>query len=223
LFRKPGFLPLAYIKGQRSLYTKPLALYFLANFLFFFISDTDAFSTGLYSHMHYQKYKNLATQITNAKIANDDISLEQLTKLFDISVASNSKLFLILFVVLLSFCLVILYPSRKRYYSDHLTFSLSFMSFILFGIFLALPFIVEFTYLMVYKFTGYASGPDYNGNVFSLILLTLIGLYLYPALKRFYGQSVGLTLTKTFFMTILIFPVLLTYRFILFLVTLAMI
>lgn len=55
LVTRPGALTLAYLQGQRKLYTAPLQLFFLANVLFFAmhaVTDAKIFATPLDAHLH---------------------------------------------------------------------------------------------------------------------------------------------------------------------------
>src|SRR3954471_18972981 len=63
---RPGSLTAAYVRGERRRYLAPLALFLLANGLFFAtqsLTGTDVLSTPLESHLRVQDWKDVAQSL----------------------------------------------------------------------------------------------------------------------------------------------------------------
>ena len=221
LLLKPGYLTLEFMKGRRQRYFQPFKMLLFISVFYFIITglDLDRFSYNAQKNKKQTQTSksNITINFNNGdkiidslnKIPTDslkkiieDKSIDNLLKddtkasrfdryLYKLAVKFKmngaekfvkelnhyiSKL-LFLLIPLFALLLKILYIRRKRKYFEHLVFSLHFHSFI-FMLFI----LVEFISLLI--------------NKMQIIYAPLIFIYLFVALKIFYGQSVFKTLMK---------------------------
>lgn len=223
LFTRPGFLAKEYIEGKRNLYTKPIALFFIANILYFLFPPVDTFNSSLRSQLNAQRYSSFAQETFDKKLATDGRSLEALTLVYNKKSTEISKSILLLFALLLSLPLLLIFPGKKQFYFNHIIFSINFMSFLILGVFFAA---VYLTYLLLYilGLTGIdISGFNVNDWYITGSMTLVIFAYLFIALRRVYEQKRWIIALKSLLVVFSIFLVLTAYRFILFIFTLALI
>jgi len=210
LFTSPGFLTAEYVKGRRVSYLPPVRIYLVASVLFFLsltlsnmipdvqeseffkeITETGSLDTALDSALT-AKEKSLSKDglfsdnsglvpidpdSTNSgmtiSLGEGQYDVEQGDFLSDFSDNFAKMMFLLLPVAALQ--LKVLYWRRKKLYIEHLIFSLHVHAFI----FSLLILTVIFNYKIVMWF---------------VIIASLV--YIYMAMKNYYGQSYPKTAAK---------------------------
>lgn len=210
LFTKPGELTREYMQGRRIGYLSPVRLYLVASVLFFLLLSLKAALPGMRYNELMDKLNNpentgstpekvleekltpvpqdtlepresrltLARSDTSGtnvsiKLGTNNYNLDQSDFLADFMDNFAKVMFLLLPVA--AFQLKILYFRRKKLYLEHLIFSLHVHAFI-------------FSLLIVSVIL------DYTWVMRGIIIISLI--YLYLAMKRFYGQSHPKTISK---------------------------
>ena len=223
LFTRPGFLALEYVDGRRNLYTKPIALFFIINILYFLFPGVDTFNSTLHSQLNGQRYSGFAQEMFDQKLAEDDRSKEVLTVAYNKKSTEISKSILLLFAFLFSFPLVVIFPGKKQFYFNHLIFSINFTSFLILGMFfVAIYLMYAVVYLLGIAGVDVSGFNINNGYITGATLLILLG-YLFFALRTFYQQKSWIIAIKALFVVLSIFLVLIAYRFILFLITITLV
>ncbi len=190
LIVNPGFLTNEYIQGRRVRYIPPLRMYVTISLLAFlmlainkpgrtqFQSDSTEISSSELAEIQKDIAESYAQPSTNEVITVEDAFWDTF---FD---STLPKLFFVM-VPLYGLIQALLYRRQKRYYMEHLIFSLHFHSFV---------FVVLLLYMLVssYLSAGHAS--------FNRVLMTTLSggilAYLFFALKRVYGQNYGKTTVK---------------------------
>lgn len=216
LLFKPGFLAKEYIDGRRNLYTKPLALFFIINLVYFLAQPVDTFYTGLYSQAKYQTYSSITIKTVKSKMAKDDISFKELAAKYDKAAVDYSKTLLILIVFLFTIPLGILFWSRKQYYFNHVIFSLSYISFVIFGLMIVLAALGRLIWETVAAIRDVEPSFDVNSAGSSGVLLGLLFLWLVFGLRRFYQQKYLYIIPKALALMASTVAVVIGYRFIMF-------
>lgn len=126
---RPGELSAAYMEGRRVKYMRPVAFFFLANFIYFAIPIFQTFNTPLNGQMHHMPYSALAKGLVESKMAATGLSLESFTARYDPASSSNAKLLLVLMVFILVLPIGLLYLRKQRYMSAYVTVAFEMMSF----------------------------------------------------------------------------------------------
>lgn len=106
LLGRPGFLTLAYIRGQRKPYIGPVPLFLLANVMFFAtesLTGGSVFTTPLQSHLKTQPWSAIAEPLVSHRLETLKTTLDVFTPNFNRAVARNARSFIMLMA--LSFAL----------------------------------------------------------------------------------------------------------------------
>lgn len=218
LFFKPGVLPKRYLEGYRKAFVPPLSLFLLVNLIYFLLNPFDTLNSHLNSQLAYQPYSELIYDYGVQQMESSTWSNEVYTEKYNARSLAISKSMILIFPLLFSFPLWLLFYRKTRYLFDHLMLALSYMTFILLGLLLLMPALIKgILYLMAQL--GQSVQFDWNGLLATVLLFGLIGLYLFFTLKHFYKQTNGATLLKTVVLIPAFVGVLFAYRFILFFVT----
>lgn len=196
---KPAFLSLEFISGRRIRYINPIQLFIFSSFLFFLVNSIMILKEETDLGLVTISDKGNKTRVDSLKIEKSDslyiIRDGQETDTLDNSyvgefvkrgqdfnsldaAARNEKVSksfsYAVFLLLPLFALYLgwFFRRKKRHYLENIIFSLHFHAFY----FIAGIFVLLFDRLL-------------TGNIDNLMLLTLVGIYLLVAVKRFYAFS----------------------------------
>lgn len=219
LFLKPGFLSREYVEGRRNLYTKPIALFFIINILYFLFPGVDTFNSTLHSQLKGQQYSAFAQRLFDEKLKNDDRSEEVLEAEYNKKSTEISKSILLLFVFLFSLPISLLFAGKKQFYFNHLIFSLHFTSFLILGTCFVAVYLMYLVLYFLWMLGVDVDDFDINNTYLMGSMALLILIYVFLALKRFYQQKTWVIAIKSALVLFSVFPVLIAYRFLLFLLT----
>ena len=126
LFTKPGFLTAEFSAGRWRRYIKPTTLFILIN-LFFFFAKGGIMNWGANTYIHAAGSR--ATVLVNQKAAERGLTEEEYLREFNRAAreAQHSMFFFAIPIVgLVSFAMF-----RRRYYVEHLVYSIHFHAFLL--------------------------------------------------------------------------------------------
>lgn len=128
----PGFLSREFSEGRRIKYLRPMSLFFLLNLIYFLFPIIQLFSATLRTQLNsfHGKYAVAAIASKMTALGIHDIGSFELV--YDQKTAGLAKMLVILFAVLVSLPLNLIYWTRNRYFSDHVTFSVELVCFNLF-------------------------------------------------------------------------------------------
>ena len=126
---RPGELSAAYMDGRRVKYMRPVAFFFLANFIYFAIPVFQTFNTSLEGHMRYMPYSSWANEQVEQHLERTGETLEAFTVRYAPASANNAKLMLVLMVFLLVLPMTLFYLRKRTYFSAYVTASFELMSF----------------------------------------------------------------------------------------------
>ena len=177
LFTRPGFLTQEFIAGRRTRYMRPFSLFLVACAIFF-LADSIRPISGYDVHQLTAVDKSGQVgaawdRVAKAKHVSREIVMERVQEtLHRASTAAQ-----IFNALAMATMMAILF--HKRYFIEHLVFSLHFLSF---------------TYLGGVLLSPLNATPGYA----SAIVTTLIFMaYLFASMRRIYGQGTAATLFKT--------------------------
>lgn len=194
LFLKPGFLTVQYWEGKRTSYVHPLRL-------FFFITIVMVIIGNAYYHKFEQEIQR--EKIVSSSTSNPDSEEEvkqskaveerlrtALNRTFDY-IAIYLKYISFILMPLYALVFKILFIRRKKFYVDHLIYTMHVQSFvyILISLLLLIPLFIT------------PSARSWWGDVTAIAT----GIYVLISLKRIYQQSWGKTILKSIIATLYIF------------------
>lgn len=215
---RPGFLSKEISEGKRVNYMAPLQLFFVLNLIYFLFPVLQLFNTSLYTQMHLRTHKTLVQKMVYSVVGHDKLALQGYSILYNQKSTSLAKLLIIVFVVLASVPMMIIYRKKNRYFTDHLTLSLELTSFNL-----AMNAILLSVFLMIVNKILHwtqAGWEKYLDDFTLTLIFVLTNVYfLFRAGRTFYQQQGKILLLKVVLGMLGLFVALEAYRLILFLVT----
>jgi len=221
LFTRPGFLTNEYLAGRRKHYSTPLSLFFIANLIYLLWAPVDTFNSRFVSVVNGQPYSQSLIPQVEHKMQQKQWTREELAKHYDESSTHEAKLLLILFVFLISLPTALLFISGKQYYYDYVVFAMEYVNFIMYGLMIALPWLLVLIILAAQSIRHKSSiNIDVNTPVVFGCVLSLLWVYLALATRRVFKQSWWLVIPKAVVLTICTVVAMFLYRFIAFEVTL---
>lgn len=205
VIKKPGFLSKEYVNGVRVKYIRPLQLFFILNLIYFLFPVFQLFNASLYTQMYLLPHRNIAREFVLEKISNSNMSLQAYTLVYDAKSQSLAKLLIVVFILIASIPLSLIYRKRNLYFTDHTAlavelacFNLAINALLLSGIFWTLntafnwadsgwiQYLDDLAITVIFVITNTyflwrASRTFYNQKGFlqsSKVILALVGLYL---------------------------------------------
>ena len=188
LLFKPGFLTNEYLAGRRNLYLTPLKVCFIvfALYLFFysFYKPASIFDVGRI--VESDTTGKIAKFLINRQAAKIGSEPQAFVEKINEQWHRYMSLLQITSVPLFAVMLQVAYLRSKRYYVEHLIFSMHFLSFaFLFGV-------------LMWPFNLLTGMNPTLARLFVFVpALALTATYLFYALRRFYHQPTAVTLVKT--------------------------
>ena len=199
LFAKPGRLSLAYLQASEKKYIQPLKLYFAINFLFFLITpvlNTPQFRVFSFSMQSISGKNQLYQEIIRKQTRALGVSKEIYAERFNAHLKYSQPAFVFLIIPFFALLLQIVNFRNKRYYIEHLIFSLHFLSFFL--LFLLITILLFRVLAFGLKYFSVASGTVGLGVMIAFLLWLVI--YLAIATKTFYKTGIWGSLLKSIFL-----------------------
>jgi hypothetical protein len=216
--KNPGFLSREYVEGRRVKYMRPLQMFFILNLIYFLFPILQMFNSSLYTQLNVLPHARIAREVVARKIKADSYSYQGFELMYNDKTTNLAKLLIVIFVMIASLPLSLIFAKRNRYFSDHLALSVELTSFNIAvnAIGLTLVFwIINF----ILHWTGLGTG-DYLNDVTLTIIFVLTNLYfIFAAARTFYGQKGKRLIIKAFAGILGMFLALEVYRFILFFIT----
>ena len=219
LLLDPGGLTVAHLRGQRRPYIGPLKVFLIANALFFAAQSairTNVLSSTLQSHLFQQDWKSLAQSLVAAHLKANRLTLSEYAPAFDTAVVLYAKSLVILMVLALAPVLALIFWRSRRPFGAHIVFALHLYAFVLLLFCVSLG-ITELDLLS--GGTGLAS-PRLD-TALSLFNLAACFAYLHLAVGRAYDARGAGRVMAAAFLSVCVAAIVIGYRFLMFVVTLA--
>jgi Protein of unknown function (DUF3667) len=219
MIKKPGFLSREYVDGRRVKYMPPLQLFFILNLIYFLFPLLQLFNSSLYTQLHVLPHSNIVRKVVAEKINYSGLSMEGFELLYNTKTTSLTKLLLVIFVVLASLPLSLIFKKKNRYFTDHLALSVELTSFNLALNAIGLS-VLFFAINKVFKWGGMTWGNHYlNDLTLTVFFVTTNVYFIFISARTFYNQSGKRRLIKALLGVLGLFLALEAYRFCLFFIT----
>jgi len=219
LLLNPGQMSADIARGIQQPYMKPVAFFFVGNFIYFLFPYFQTFNTSLYNQLHAMPYSNFANQLVSEYAKAHHTTLDSLTPLYNASSTNWSKLLLIVLSLLLLPFMMLLNYNKRSNTADHLLFSIEYASYIIF-----VPTILfgAATYSLIlfgnlFSLDWSVIGED-DYSIYSIGIL--LAYFQIRGTHLFYKLPIWRNLLNLIPMIFVFFIVVNLYRFILFLTTL---
>ena len=217
LVSRPGLLTVSFLQGRRKPYLGPVALFLVANVLFFGIESMTGgtvFSTPLESHLQTQPWSPLAQVLVTRRLEALQTTAALYAPRFDSAIALHARSLILLMALTFAIVPRLVFRRGDHPFAAHAVFSLHLYAFLL--LLLSVGTLVP----AVTVEGGVRAMPDSLDHVLSIVLMVSCAVYLYFAIRRVYGGSRMDRLLRSLVLTVAAAAIVLGYRFVLLLLTL---
>ena len=218
LLTAPGALTVAFIEGRRQAFLGPVALFLVANVVFFGAESLTrgmVFSTPLQSHLNDQPWSPLAQRLVANRLGPAGIPLSTFAPQFDAEIALHARSLILVMALAFAPFPALVFRRRGHPLAAHVVFSLHLYAFTLLILSIGTP-VPNVPVL----FGGVRSTSALLDGVLSIGLLIACAVYLYAAIGAVYGSGGTARIISTIVLTTAVAAIVLAYRFALFLLTL---
>lgn len=215
---KPGQMSADIAMGRRQPYMKPVAFFFVANFIYFFFPMFHTFNSILDAQLHYMLYSEWIEPSFQKYLQEASIDYHVFEEKYNAASTNWAKILLILIVPLIFPFMFLVNYAKRLFVSDHLIFTFELASYILFVPTILLSFLVTF-FRAITKMIGLGSS-QFEGDGYILPIVAISVAYmLFFGLKRFYQFKWWRIILSTTGLMASLVVVIYFYRFLLFVVT----
>jgi hypothetical protein len=216
--RQPGFLSREYVDGRRVNYMRPLQMFFILNLTYFLFPVLQMFNSSLYTQLNVLPHRQIAREVVSKKVGAEGLSIQGFEMMYNDKTNGFAKLLLVLFVVLASLPLSLIFRKKDRYFTDHLALSVELTSFNLAINAISLS-VVLVIMNKLFKWSNVTWG-NYLNDLSLTIVFVLTNLYfIFIAANSFYNQRGKRRIVKALLGVVGLFLALEVYRFLLFFIT----
>ncbi|HEY3430381.1 MAG TPA: DUF3667 domain-containing protein [Cyclobacteriaceae bacterium] len=218
VIKNPGFLSKEYANGRRIHYLRPLQLFFILNLVYFLFPILQLFNSSLRTQMYFLFHSSMVRDLVVKHVVNSGLSIEGYSLIYDAKSTAMAKLLIIVFVLLASLPLSLIFAKKNRYFTDHVALSVELACFNIFvnaillsGLLLILSKILHWS--------GSGLGSYLNDTTFTVIFVSTNMYFIYRAARTFYQQKGKRLIVKSLVGILGLFLALEVYRLLLFFVT----
>jgi hypothetical protein len=176
--------------------------------LYFFIPDIQLFNASLKTQL-LSIQRDFIKPIIAHKMVSLNMDISSFSLVYNMKTAALAKLMVMVFVVVASLPLNLLYSKRNRYFTDHIGYAVELACFNLF--------VNAIVLMLIAKFLGL--GHYLDENVLTAIFISTNLYFLIRSGINFYNEKGSLLLIKSMLMILFLKLALEIYRAILFFVT----
>lgn len=232
LVTRPGALTIEYLEGDRARFMTPFRLFLLCNVIYFVVVaqfGVRVLTTPLSVQTNQMGYRDVTRMIVAHRLGEDDavMTLDAAAKRdsvrrmfavkYDGATEGVGKVIVFVLIPLYALVLQLLYAGRDRFYAEHLVFSTHLIAFLMLAM-AALGSIAGIFGGMAHQLSVVRGDAD--ELIYSAILTVAFSVYVFRAQRVAYGASSRGAAIRTLILTLSIGPMLVTFKFVLFLATL---
>jgi len=216
--KKPGFLSREYVDGRRVQYMRPLQMFFILNLVYFLFPVLQMFNSSLYTQLYVLPHREIAREVVSKKVGAEGLSIQGFEMMYNNKTNGFAKLLLVLFVVLASLPLSLIFRKKNRYFTDHLALAVELTSFNLAINAIALSMVLLLTNKL-FKWGNVTWGTYLDDMTLTIIFVSTNLYFIFVAARTFYSQRGKRRILKAILGVVGLFLALESYRFLLFFIT----
>jgi Protein of unknown function (DUF3667) len=206
----PGFLSREFAEGRRVKYLRPMALFFLLNLVYFIFPIIQLFNATLSTQLNSYHGKFARTVIASKMAEVGILDFASFSLVYDQKTGGLAKMMVIVFAIVFSLPLNLIYRNRNRYFTDHVGIAVELVCFNLF-----------INALLLSLVTGILGiGAYINETILTTILVTTNLYFIVRSGITFYEDRGFKLVLRSLLMLVMLKIALEAYRAILFYVTL---
>ena len=215
---RPGFLSKEYVNGRRVMYMRPLQMFFILNLVYFLFPLLQMFNSSLNTQRNILPHSKLARMVVAEKLRETGYSITGFELMYNEKTTSLAKLLIVIFVLVASLPLSLIFRKRNRFFADHLALSVELTSFNLAVNAIGLSFIFWLT-SWIFHWSQLSWGTYLNDLTLTIVFVITNFYFLIRASRTFYDQKGKRLVVKAMLGILGLFLALEIYRFILFFIT----
>jgi hypothetical protein len=210
IFYRPGFVSTEIANGRTVRYMSPIQVFFVLNLVYFLFPIVQLFNASLRTQM-LAPLGFLLRQPIAHKMAALHMNLNSFELVYNLKTVSLAKLLVMVFVVLASMPLNILYRKRNRFFTDHFGLAVELACFNLFINAIAVDLVTTIIPIGAYIGEGVVTWLFIGTNLYFLVRSS----------HTFYHEKGWRLFAKSAIMILFLKVALEIYRMILFFVTIS--
>jgi hypothetical protein len=211
VIKKPGVLSRDFANGKRVKHLSPMSLFFVLNLAYFFFPVIQLFNASMNTQL-LSPLSGFYSNIIAHKIVKMGIDLNSFTLLYNLKTTGLAKLMVMVFVVISSLPMNLLYRKKNKYFTDHVTYAVELACFNLFINTIVLTIIVRLI-----------GGGGFLDETTLTVIFKITNLYfVLRSGNAFYNEKGWRLMLKSLTLIVFLKVALEVYRAILFFVTLLM-
>jgi hypothetical protein len=208
LVSTPGKLTADFFLGRRKPYMSPLQTFFVCNLIFFILqplTGLEILAPPLRVFESNDFMGKTATRLVDRRLAKEHLSrtnaeqFNEFTERFDHVAHLQAKSLILVLAPMLAVVLAILNFGRKRYFSEHIIFSLHAYAWWLLWI-LTILVVMALIYVSP-SLTGYSISIRFIDRIATPLEFGGLGVYLFLASRRFYRDNLISAVAKAVLLT----------------------
>ncbi|MEO7990381.1 MAG: DUF3667 domain-containing protein [Chryseolinea sp.] len=217
--KNPGFLSREYVDGRRVNYMRPLQMFFILNLVYFLFPTLQMFNATLQSQQYVLPHRKLAHRMVLEKIHKEGLDMQGFELMYNDKTTSLAKLLVVMFVIVASLPLSLIFRKRNRYFTDHVALSVELTSFNLAINAIALT-MIFFIISKLFSWGNLSWGSYLNDLTLTIIFVITNLYFIFRSARTFYNQKGKRLVIKAMLGVVGLFLALEAYRFLLFFITL---
>jgi hypothetical protein len=214
----PGFLSREYVDGRRVMYMRPLQMFFILNLIYFLFPVLQMFNSSLNTQRTILPHARIARMIVAEKIRAEGLTLAGFELMYNETTTRLAKMLIVVFVVIASLPLSLIFVKRNRFFSDHVALAVELTSFNLAVNAIGLT-ILLWLISLIFHWLKLGWGLYLNDLTLTIIFVMTNLYFLFRASQTFYNQKGKRLIIKALLGILGLFLALEAYRFILFFLT----
>lgn len=212
---RPGFLAVEYCRGARVRWMRPVQLFLVANLCYFLLqplTDFNTFRSTLWLQLERQPYSASLRPVVEARVAELGLAPEEYALRFDATANGLARSLLLLLVPTLALAMSVVGLRGRRTYVEHLVLAAHYVSFQLVFLYCA-----GFSLVTLAQHLGLFELSEQAGGYLTLAIL---GAWIVPAWQRFHALPWWRAALAGGVLVALHLPIVVSYRYLLFWLTL---
>lgn len=169
IVKNPGFLSREVAEGRRVNYLRPLSVFFVLNLVYFLFPTIQLFSASLRTQLNSVHGKFAAQTVATKMTQLGYEGVASFSLVYDQKTTGLAKMLVIVFAVIASLPLNLIYRSRNRYFTDHIGLSVELVCFNLLVNAILLTIVVNLARLGSYLDEFVMTGILISTNLYFLI------------------------------------------------------
>jgi len=211
VLRKPGTVARDFAAGKRVKNISPMSLFFVLNLIYFFFPLIQLFNASLTTQL-LSPFSEFYKTLIATKAVSLGVDVNAFAMLYNLKTATLAKLMVMVFVVISSLPLNILYWKKNKYFMDHVGYAVELASFNLFVNAIVLTIIVRL----------FGLGSYLDETILTIIFISTNLYFVLRSSYVFYRERSWRLVLKSVILILFLKVALEIYRSVLFFVTIVM-